>query len=290
MRVGLRTTALFTAVIGLLLSITAFSPAVHAQTSTETSCTTVDFNGFKLIVGRNSRTMALPVSLPAGEITIPSARASDGYDTRIDVFQSSEKYEIEFLGADGSVVATSEATGDVPDNLVYAEWIGSLGSTFLPAPVVAVRAHHRPDLPSDGSPQSVLADEVTFCFETEIADPPPTCDDPGVTTNPDGTPCETPTTTVPGDTTTTTDGEEVAGPTVSTTAVPTTAPTTAAPTTAPTTAAPTTAAPTTAGEEVAGPTTSLPATGSNTGLVLVLGGVIVAAGAAFVATQRRAAA
>ncbi len=381
MRVGLRMMAAFAALTGMAVSTAAFVPAVHAQTADEATCVTVDFTGQKLIVGRADRTTAIAVALPAGEISIPSARSSDGYPTRVSVIQSSEKYEIEFLAADGSIVATSQATGDVPDELAFAEWVGPLGSTFLPAPAVAVRAHHRPDLPYDGTPQSVLADEVTFCFDGDVSGPAPTCGDtgvttnpdgtpcdtpacgdpgvttnpdgtpceptcgdtgvttnpdgtpceptcgdtgvttnpdgtpcdtpacgdpgvttnpdgtpcdtpacgdPGVTTTPDGTPCDTPTTTEPDGTTTTTDGGDAAGPTVSTTEAPTT---TAAPTTAaPTTAAPTTASPTTAGEEVAGPTTSLPATGSSTGLILGLGGIIVAAGAAMVATQRRTAA
>jgi hypothetical protein len=293
--------------LGLVFS--AGGASAQTDTAAESSCVTVDFAGAKLIIGGADRTAANPVTLPAGIIDIPSARSSDGYPSRGSVAQNSEKYEIEFLSASGAIIATSAPSGDVPDFLVSAEWTGSLGSVTLSEPAVAVRAHHRPDLPGDNSPQSVLANEVTFCFELPAA---PVCGDDGVTTNPDGTPCE-PTTPVCGDdgvttnpdgtpcepttvttaapstttvpeTTSSTEGE-VAGPTTSTT----TAPTTAAPTTAaPTTAAPTTGPSTTVAEEVAGPT-SLALTGSNSALLFGFGGLLLAAGIALVGLRRQAA-
>jgi LPXTG-motif cell wall-anchored protein len=280
-------------IAGMILA----ASGAHAQTDeSSTVCVTVDFSGARMIVGGPDRTIERAVDLPAGVVSIPSARATDSYPRRVTVIQNSERYEVEFLAADGSVIATSAPTGDLPDEVEFGEWIGDLGSVDLPQPAVAVRAHHRPDLPGDNSPQSVMANELTLCIGG--GSDAPACGDPGVTNNPDGSPC----TTAPTVTTTTVDttntSEDVAGPTTSTTAAPTTtsegvtetsAPTTTAPstssTTAPSTTAPTTSS-TTEAEEVAGPT-RLADTGSDTGLLVALGAATVAVGGALVLTQRR---
>ena len=313
----------------MLLGVAFSAVGANAQISddsVETSCVTADFGGQQLQIGVADRTTSVAVALPAGTVTIPSARATDSYPNRVNVTQPSEKYEVEFLSASGAIIAVSAPTADVPDFVEFGEWIGSLGSVELSEPAVAVRAHHRPDLPFDGQPDSLQASEVTLCFEVTPDGPSvdPVCGDEGVTTNADGTPCNpvcgdegvttnadgTPCNPVCGDegvtvdadgtpcnpVPTTTVDEEVAGPTTTVdeeVAGPTTsttaAPTTAAPTTAaPTTAAPTTAVPTTVAEEVAGPSEStLPVTGSNSAFLLALGAAMLLAGGGLLAADRR---
>ena len=309
MKYGIRVVAAFLMLIGLAFSAAGASAQVSGDATadnTNETCISADLGGQQLQVGIADRTSAVAVNLPAGTVSIPSARATDSYPSRVNVTQLSEKYEVEFLSASGAIIAVSTPTADVPDMVEFGEWTGSLGTVELSEAAVAIRAHHRPDLPTDGSPESVRANEITLCFETTLvcgdegvttnpdgtpctlSPSTPVCGDEGVTTNPDGTPCtSSPTVTTP-DTTATTG--EVAGPTTSEGTTTTTGEV-AGPTTSEGTTTTTTG-------EVAGPTTSevvsgndpeLPLTGSNTGPLVALGALMIAAGAGLALTNRQVA-
>jgi len=187
----------------------AWAPAASA----DTECLNVAFPATRLIDwdGVNPKveySPAVAVSLPAGRYDLTGS-SHDDYPARVGVTQTSEIWELQFLGAGGTVIATSAVTGDLPDRVAVANWSGSLGTVTLPSAATAVRAHHRPDAIADGSANSVVPVGATVC---------PNGVDSSTTSAP-------PTTAPP------------------TTAPPTTAPPTTAP---PTTAPPTTAPPTTA--------------------------------------------
>ncbi len=268
-------------VAGVVAMTLVASVPAGAQVETDIAsgdeiCSVVSMDDTRLLATSAGvdRTKTVPVDLPAGVVSIPSARAWDAYEGRaLTTPQTSERYEIEFIGVDGSIVGVSAPTVDVPDSVESAEWVGSLGTVTLSAPAVGVRAHHRNDLPADFSPDSVNAGDFTVCFtpEQETTVSIPFVPEPEIEpTTPDT--AAAPTTDAPA-----------------TTAVPTTAPTAVDPagpvaqsstTAAPTTAAPTTAAPAAAGQ-------SLPVTGSETPWLIGAAGILIAAGAALTSITRR---
>ncbi len=163
-----------TAAVGLMAS-----SAAQAQETTEV-CVSSGFSDTLLIreisgFVANPYTDILPINIPAGPVEITSATSRDGYPNRVNVFQTSERWELEFLNAAGDVVARSIPTEDVPDYLAVASWTGPLGTVELPTSVVAIRGHFRPDINDDGSPNSVHATGVTLCWN-QTAPVPSTVD------------------------------------------------------------------------------------------------------------------
>ena len=87
-----------------------------------------------------SRTYA--TSIPAGTYQL-SAVSYDGYETRAATTgQNQEIWKVEFLGAGGTVLATSGATTDLADGVQEATWSGSLGTVTLAAAATQVRTFH----------------------------------------------------------------------------------------------------------------------------------------------------
>ena len=174
-------------------------PGGSTTTTPGGECDVVEFDGTKLIDfdGYNPKveyTGVFPLTLAAGGWVITSATSRDGYPNRVNVLQTSEVWEIQFLDGSGNVLATSAPTPDLQDYVALAEWIGALGDVQLPAGVVGVRAHHLPDLypdAPDGVANSVFPIGFTIC--------------PGGTGNGTTTtaPTATTTTTAPATTTTT---------------------------------------------------------------------------------------
>ncbi len=165
----------------------AAQPIFQPTFSDSQLCVTADMEN-ALLQGAIQYTPPVAVSLPAGEIVIPEAISYDEYEYReFTPTQTSERWEIEFLNADGDVIATSDAVPDVADGVRRAEYIGALGSVTLTEPAVAVRAHHRTDLPPNDTPNSVHVSGVTLCWD-EVLTPEICVDDDGqeVTPNDDG--------------------------------------------------------------------------------------------------------
>ncbi|MFN8049889.1 MAG: hypothetical protein U0Q22_00425 [Acidimicrobiales bacterium] len=132
---------------------------------------TVEFDGTKLIDfdGYNPKvayTGIEPLTLSPGVWTITEAISRDAYPNRVNVLQTSEVWEIQFLDAGGNVLATSAPTQDLEDYVAVAEWRGPLGNVTIPAGAVGVRAHHLPDLfpdAPDGVANSVFPIGFTIC-------------------------------------------------------------------------------------------------------------------------------
>ncbi len=118
----------------------------------------------RLAVSLTSVSPTLSANIPAGTHTITEAVSQDGYAGRQGVTQTSEIWDLQFLSASGAVLATSAHTGDVPDRQRDASWVGPLGTVTLPAGVVGVRAHHRPDVFPDGTDNSVVATSFSLCL------------------------------------------------------------------------------------------------------------------------------
>lgn len=234
-----------------LLAGTGVAPPVGA----EATCKKVVFSEARMKDswdGVVAYTSEEAISLPAGVVTIPRAKSTDSYSARANVTQTSEIWEAEFLDAQGKVVGRSATTPDLADRLADAMWEGSLGSVTLSAPAVKVRAHHRPDLIPDGSPNSVYAAEIEVCYTASASTSAapttaaPTTAGPSSsapsTAVPTTAPCvETtlPNSSTSAPTSSVAPGSSAAPPTTSHCGTTTTAPTTAAPTTA----APTTSTP-----------------------------------------------
>ncbi len=290
----------FLAATGAAIGMTALAAMpVAAQDDSggvEAPCESVDFGDVKLKVGGNAYTQTLPIYLPPGLVEIPEARSWDGYPGRENAQQTNEIWELQFLDADGNVIAVSEPSGDVPDNVEEGVWVGSLGTVELTEPAYGVRAHHRPDLQPDVQAGSVYPSAITICAATSVVTPPvetttttvpevtvpPTTEAPcpvdaeGNPVDPEDPDCPTPSgpTTVPADPCPV-DGEgnpiDPEDPDCPTPAGPTTAP-------------PTTAAPTTV-PAPAGPST-LPVTGSTTSVWLLTSAWLLAAGGTALAWVR----
>ena len=97
----------------------------------------IDFDGYNPKVEFSP---TVPAVLPAGAWNITNASSWDSYPSRTGVYQGSEVWEIEFLDAAGNVLARSGPTGDVPDYVDPGQWSGPLGVVNLPAGVAKVRA------------------------------------------------------------------------------------------------------------------------------------------------------
>ncbi len=160
--------------IGSLLGLSSVAGAQDAAppSGVEPPCNTVDFGRVLLIVGGAGYTETLPIDIPAGLVEIPEAFSYDRYIGRELVEQTSEIWELEFIGADGSVIGVSEPSGDLPDFVEEGIWVGSLGTVELLEPAVGVRAHHRPDINFDGQPSSVHPSAISICVVTSVAVPP----------------------------------------------------------------------------------------------------------------------
>ncbi len=166
----------------------AAQPIFQPTFSDSQLCVTVDMEN-SLLQGPIDYTPTYQVDLPAGEVVIPEAISWDEYEGRENTpAQSSERWELQFLDADGNVIAISDAVPDVADGVRRAEFIGDLGSVTLPEAAVAVRAHHRTDLPPNTTPNSVHVSGITLCWEEALT--PPVCTNAAgeeVEANADGT-------------------------------------------------------------------------------------------------------
>lgn len=88
------------------------------------------------------RTYQLATSIPAGTYDL-DAVSYDGYEGRAGVLQFSEFWKVQLLAADGTVLATSETTDDVPDGVDEATVAGGIGQvSWTDEPAVALRTVH----------------------------------------------------------------------------------------------------------------------------------------------------
>lgn len=177
--------------------------ALAPTASADTECLNVAFPATRLIDwdGVNTKveySPAVAVSLPAGRYDLTGS-SHDDYPARVGVTQTSEIWELQFLGAGGTVIATSGVTGDLPDRVAVANWSGSLGTVTLPAAATAVRAHHRPDAIADGSANSVVPVGATVCPNgvDSSSTTPPTTAPPTIAPPTTGPPTTAPPTTAP---------------------------------------------------------------------------------------------
>lgn len=152
-------------VIALAASVLG-AAAVSAQTGPGQSCSgdsqtpfgtqffgLEDFGNRLLVGGVTTRVFSLAEPLPAGTYEV-DAVAYDGYTNRENISpQIQEQWFAEFLGADGSVLATTGPTEDLEDLVEEDTWAGSIGSVELSVEAVSVRVQHV--APTSSSPNSV---------------------------------------------------------------------------------------------------------------------------------------
>ncbi len=119
--------------------------------------------------GGPSQSAVFPLEIPPGQVDIPTASSRDYYAGRGELHQPSERWQLQFLDANGAVVASSAPTEDVPDGEDDQSWSGSLPSVNLPNGASAVQAIHRPDVaPTDGQAMSVWATGITLCWQVTV--------------------------------------------------------------------------------------------------------------------------
>ncbi len=260
--------------VGSGLAFTALPASAHED------CWDVTFSDSRLSDPGTPRTPSVPWGMQGGVgIRVGQAVSKDSASGRASgPAQPSERWEVEFLDAAGNVVGRSGVTDDLPDDTDDAMWSGEIAGAFVQNDVVAIRAHHRPDLGAAGTDNGVDAVSVQLCVETS-----------STTTTATSTTTSPSTTTVPNPTSTTT---AVPGTSTTTTAVPGTSTTTTAATgsTTSTTVAKTT---TTTKATVAGTTQSkssgskLATTGGSTAWTVLLGVMSLGAGAIALLLRRR---
>ena len=261
--------------VGSGLAFTALPASAHED------CWDVTFSDSRLSDPGSPRTPSVPWGMQGGVgIRVGQAVSKDSASGRASgPAQPSERWEVEFLDAAGNVVGRSGVTDDLPDDTDDAMWSGEIAGAFVQNDVVAVRAHHRPDLGAAGTDNGVDAVSVQLCVETSATTTTATSTttSPGTTTEPNPT-----TSTVPGTSTTTT-------------AVPGTSTTTTAATGSTTSTTSTTVAKTTTTTKatVAGTTQSkssgskLATTGGSTAWTVLLGVMSLGAGAIALLLRRR---
>jgi hypothetical protein len=259
--------------VGSGLAFTALPASAHED------CWDVTFSDSRLSDPGSPRTPSVPWGMQGGVgIRVGQAVSKDSASGRASgPAQPSERWEVEFLDAAGNVVGRSGVTDDLPDDTDDAMWSGEIAGAFVQNDVVAVRAHHRPDLGAAGTDNGVDAVSVQLCVETSA------------TTT---TATSTTTSTVPNPTSTTT---AVPGTSTTTTAVPGTSTTTTAATGSTTSTTSTTVAKTTTTTKatVAGTTQSkssgskLATTGGSTAWTVLLGVMSLGAGAIALLLRRR---
>lgn len=261
--------------VGSGLAFTALPASAHED------CWDVTFSDSRLSDPGTPRTPSVPWGMQGGVgIRVGQAVSKDSASGRASgPAQPSERWEVEFLDAAGNVVGRSGVTDDLPDDTDDAMWSGEIAGAFVQNDVVAVRAHHRPDLGAAGTDNGVDAVSVQLCVETSATTTTATSTttSPGTTTAPNPT-----TSTVPGTSTTTT-------------AVPGTSTTTTAATGSTTSTTSTTVAKTTTTTKatVAGTTQSkssgskLATTGGSTAWTVLLGVMSLGAGAIALLLRRR---
>lgn len=110
------------------------------------------------------------VDMPAGTYDISAAGYDGDVDRATDSPQRNEQFHLEFVDADGTVMATTGSTGDLPDEVEEATWAGGVGRVVLDRPAVTVRAVHSFTGTGPGTVNSVMP----VCFGADIVAPPVT--------------------------------------------------------------------------------------------------------------------
>ncbi len=183
------------AVLLLAASLITVGAAVSAQSGPTADCSSdnpiqfgteyfgsADLDNHLVSSGPTERTYNYDLAAGTYEI---SAVSTDGYEGRDVVNQSEEQWFAQFLAADGSVLATTDTTADVEDEVRIGLWSGSIGEVTLEAAATSVRLVHI--APGAASPNSVrpvclgatptgdapvnLESSITVDFDSENLDP-----------------------------------------------------------------------------------------------------------------------
>jgi hypothetical protein len=164
--------------LGILLTLvfftTVFSGTVFANSyqlpcpfSSETNRTIVNFNT-EFVWGKTTTEIVKNVNLSAGTYKV-SLQSFDGYDARNEVSQPNESYFVEFRNG-STLVATSDKTPDLRDNVANASYAGIVNSDLiLSQAVTSVKARH-----SNFSTLMETANSVTAgCVAFDLITPTP---------------------------------------------------------------------------------------------------------------------
>ena len=113
----------------------------------------------------------IAIDLPAGDYSLfgESVDTHSGRASALNPVQPSEQWFAEFLAADGSVLATSGTTGDIPDLVRFGEWSGPIGDISLSENAVSIRVlHATPGTPTQNSFQPVCLSAVADASFVEV--------------------------------------------------------------------------------------------------------------------------
>jgi len=166
--------------IVVMALVMGVASVVAAQAGPSSSCTggsTAQFgesffgleDGGNRLLSTTPSAREYPLELPAGTYAL-DAVSYDGYEQREDISgQTQEQWFAEFLGADGSVLATSGITADLEDGVTEATWSGAIGEVTLAEAATTIRVVHA--APGSASVNSV---RPVCVGATDTSTPPPT--------------------------------------------------------------------------------------------------------------------
>lgn len=133
-------------IIAVLVASIGGAAALSAQPDSNTDCSgdsITEVNEVHLINGSvTTAVVNLNGTLPAGTYEL-NAASFDAHDGRETIpAQNEEQWLVEFIDADGAVLATSLPTADLEDGTASAFWSGSIGTVTLSADAVSARVVH----------------------------------------------------------------------------------------------------------------------------------------------------
>ncbi|MEZ5168489.1 MAG: hypothetical protein R2695_19180 [Acidimicrobiales bacterium] len=190
-------------------------PAVGCHGENAASWTGVDYqtHGSGTIVSHDGvgfpfwRDLALPApGIAPGTYAVDTV-GYDGSPDRENAYQMFEQFKLEFLDADGVVIATSGITDDLPDYVEEVTVPYDVGQVTLDRTAVTVRGIHA-FIGDESSANSVMPVCVGWTLIPEETTTTTTSTTSTTTTQPEETTTTSTTTTQPEETTTTTQPEE----------------------------------------------------------------------------------
>ena len=121
--------------------------------ASEGACANYGLGGTQLAIGATTTGPTIGITtIPAGSTVTLMGTAQDSYtDRALGYAQPNEQFILQFLDANGSVIATSGPSGDLPDDTDTGTWTGGLGVITPASDVTAIRAVH-----AGGAPTTAL--------------------------------------------------------------------------------------------------------------------------------------
>ena len=176
-----------------LIAGTMLIPGTASASEGGTQCANYGLGGTQLAIGATTTGPTIGITtIPAGSTVTLMGTAQDSYtDRALGYAQPNEQFILQFLDANGSVIATSGPSGDLPDDTDTGTWTGGLGVITPASDVTAIRAVHAGGAPTTAN--SLTPISTGICWT-----PPAIIEEPVEEAPVEETPAEKPETQVEG--------------------------------------------------------------------------------------------